>query len=289
MPRYKTIKATLLATAALCATVPFNMGGCADTTAAIGGMVGGQQGSVLGRSAGTLGETSQLKEKDELAMGETVAATVTSQYPIVKDSKLNQYVAMVGLTLANSTKRPDGNWLFAVVESDQVNAFSGPDGFILVTRGAIAQMRDEAELAGVLAHEITHVLDSHGLEAAKKAGYTSALANLANLNERSSAFSDLAGGVADTVLKKGYDRKQEDEADEGAVKLVYATGYDPNSYLHFIQRIAQQQHGGGGGVMSTHPGAAERATKIAAEIQQLNVTKQGAVLADRFQRMTKTP
>ena len=69
----------------------------------------------------------------------SVAMAVTSRYPIVRDNQLNQYVTLVGLTLANSSNRPDANWLFAVVDTPEVNAFSGPDGYILLTRGLIRQ------------------------------------------------------------------------------------------------------------------------------------------------------
>ncbi len=281
-------KLTFLTTIALAATVPFNMGGCADTASQFGGAIGGQQGAVIGRSLGGAGEAASLSQKDEQAMGESVAAAVTTQYPVVKDAKLNQYVALVGLTLANASKRPDGNWLFAVVDSNEVNAFSGPDGYIMITRGALKEMRDEAELAGVLAHEISHVLDEHGLKAAKQAGITSSLANLSNLDQRSNAFGELASGLADTVLNKGYGRQQEDEADADAVKLMISTGYDPNSYLHFIERIAKSQGSARGAsvLMKTHPGAAERADKIRKRISELAPAKQGAVLRERFAKMT---
>src|SRR5256885_606615 len=127
-------------------------------------------------------------------MGESVAMAVTTQYPIVKDEKLNQYVTLVGLTLAARSSRPDANWLFAVIDTDEVNAFSGPDGYILVTRGAIRQMQDESQLAGVLAHEMTHVLEKHGLKAVQQAGYADALGTLAQGSRDTAAFSQVTNG-----------------------------------------------------------------------------------------------
>ena len=208
----------LLAMSSLIATVPFNMGGCAAVTSQIGEAVGGREGAAIGNSAGRLVENESIGEKDEQAMGESVAMAVTTRYPIVKNQKLNQYVTLVGLTLANSSRRPDGNWLFAVVDTNEVNAFSGPDGYILITKGLIGQLHNEAELAGVLAHEMSHVLDKHGLQAVKQAGRASALASLAQADERLSAFSQVTDSLADTILVKGYGRDQEDQADADAVK-----------------------------------------------------------------------
>src|SRR5258708_981953 len=161
---------TLIALIAIIFTTPFNMGGCADTTSQLGQAIGGRQGEAIGGAVGSFAETESLGEKDERAMGESVAMAVTTRYPIIQNDKLNQYVSLVGLTLAANSPRPDGHWLFAVVDTPEVNAFSGPDGYVLITRGAIAQMKDEAELAGVLSHEMSHVLDKHGLAAVKQAG-----------------------------------------------------------------------------------------------------------------------
>src|SRR5207302_9232565 len=124
----------ILMTAALVCTVPFNIGGCSDVTSAVGGAVGGRQGEALGRGAGQFAEAESINESDQQAMGESVAMTITSRYPVVRDQQLNQYVTLVGLTLANQSSRPDGNWLFCVVDTPEVNAFSGPDGYVMLTR-----------------------------------------------------------------------------------------------------------------------------------------------------------
>lgn len=280
---------TLLATLGLCATVPFNMGGCSDVTAAVGGMVGGQQGESYGRALGHGVESQALSERDERAMGESVAMQVTARYRIDPDTKLNQYVVLVGLTLANASPRPDGNWYFAVVDDQQANAFSGPDGYIFITRAALRQMRDESELAGVLAHEMTHVLDHHGLNAAKSRGLKSAGTEAAGTamqqNAQLSQFTSAVNGVGDVVMNAGYDQPQENQADAGAVKLVAAAGYDPNGYLNFLTRVAQeqQQAGGRGGAFSTHPNAASRVAKVRQEIAAMG-SRGGATLRGRFEK-----
>lgn len=283
------MKTTLLLLLLLSLTIPFNMGGCSDITSAVGGAVGGRQGEALGRAGGQYVEAEAINDSDQQAMGESVAMAVTSRYPIVRDNKLNQYVTLVGLTLANASNRPDANWLYAVVDTPEVNAFSGPNGYILVTRGLIGQLHDESELAGVLAHEMSHVLEKHGLAAVKQAGRARAFSSALQANDRLAAFSDTTNGLVDTILVKGYDRNQEDQADARAVRLLINAGYDPLGYDNFLTRIAREQRGnseGGGGVMSTHPGAAERAKKVRQLIDQLAPAKQGAINRDRFEKMT---
>src|SRR5256885_3085784 len=141
--RIRLLAIPVLMTAALVCTVPCTMGGCSDVTSAVGGAVGGRQGEAIGRGLGQEAETMSINEGDQQAMGESVAMTITSRYPVVRDQQLNQYVTLVGLTLANQRTRPDGNWPFFVVDTPDVNAFSGPDGYVMLTRGLIRQLHDE--------------------------------------------------------------------------------------------------------------------------------------------------
>src|SRR6185436_10736392 len=103
----------------------------------------------------------------EDGMGQSVAVSLTNQYQLTRDTALNKYVSLVGLAIVNASDRPVGNWEFGVLETNDVNAFAGPNGYIFVTRGALSRMENEAQLAGVLAHEVTHVLHHHGLQAVK--------------------------------------------------------------------------------------------------------------------------
>ena len=286
--RRSLLAAPLLATAALAMTVPFNMGGCADLTTQIGQAVGGDKGAAIGGALGKGAEAGDLSEKDELAMGESVAMKITTVHPLVTNRKLNEYVTLIGLTLANASSRPDGNWVFGVVDAPEANAFSGPDGFVMLTRGLIGQLHDESELAGVIAHEMSHVLDKHGLKAARQAGMIAAGVSALGADKNLAQFSQGADNLADIVLKKGFGREQEEQADGDAVKLLVMTGYDPHGYLNFIERTAKAQGAGGSSLMSTHPGAADRAVKIRQKIETSKNLKQGAaVLRDRFESMTK--
>ena len=112
-------------------------------------------------------DARQLSEADEDELGKSVAILITNRYPPSDDKKLIQYVNLVGYTLVESSRKPDKQYTFGVLETDDIGAYSGPNGYVMITHGAIKSMQDEAELAGVLAHELTHVIDRHGLEAAR--------------------------------------------------------------------------------------------------------------------------
>src|SRR5687767_12680057 len=213
--RRAVIAGTLTAALAMLSLVPLNMGGCSGVGNAIGGAVGGTTGNLI-KAGGTAGEAMSLNESHEPALGQSVAVVVTNRYPLTNDTALNKYVGLVGLTIASITAQPDANWVFGVLESDEVNAFSGPSGYVMVTRGALRQMQDESELAGVLAHEIAHVVRKHGLTAVKNAGYQKALGQAATASQDAAQFSAIADGLTDVAFK-GYSREDEAQADETAV------------------------------------------------------------------------
>ena len=108
-----------------------------------------------------------MNESDEDDLGRTIAIAATNQWPLYDNTRLNKYVTMVGLTLADQTSNPGANWVFGVLDTPDTAAYSGPNGYIMITRGAIAAMQDESELAGVLAHEMSHVPNHDGFKAVK--------------------------------------------------------------------------------------------------------------------------
>jgi predicted Zn-dependent protease len=240
----------------------------------------------------------QLGDKDEDQLGKSVAILVTNRYRPVDNKKLVEYVNLVGYTLVSSSPWPDRTYVFGVLDTDDIGAYSGPAGYVMITRGAISAMQDEGELAGVLAHEMTHVLNQHGLRAARvaaqRAGYMDAAKSVLE-PVHATQFIDM--GV-DAVVRNGYDKPDEDDADMGAVQLLIATGYDPRSYAHFLSHIAAMQESAprqptqsevGTAVkqiMSTHPGIAERYQAVRQRIDGSGVSG-GATLRERFVAWTR--
>ncbi|HZL34834.1 MAG TPA: M48 family metalloprotease [Tepidisphaeraceae bacterium] len=264
---------SLTAAVVALAFVPFNMGGCSASNLNIGSIVQG---------GGKLIAAGSLSEKDEQGLGEAVAVRATNTYPIYPDQNLNRYVTLVGRTVGAASPEPKLKLYFAVLNTDKANAFSGPHGFIFITRGAIRRMHDESELAGVLGHEIGHVVKHHGLDAVKKAGYTDAFMTAAKGNVKQlEAFSNTTDALVDAAMNTGYGQPQEEQADAEGVKYVIAAGYDPDGYLHFLQRL-QQEQGAGGSPFGTHPGIKDRIKLVSEQIAKAHAGGQGQSLPERF-------
>ena len=260
---------SLLSLLGVVALTPFNMGGCAAGNMDIAGMVKG---------GGQVAQAWSLSEKDEPAMGESVVCAVTTQYPLSRDEKLNRYVNLVGLAVASGCPRHDINFCFAVLDTNEVNAFSGPAGYVMITRGAISRMNDESELAGVLAHEIGHVVLRHGYEVTKNAMQLQGASQLASSASRDSRFNGGADALVKTVVSQGWEQPQEFAADQEAVTYLVQSHYDPAGFERFLRKM----EAGGGNLMSTHPGKTERVKRVTAKIDQLKARGQGQTLADRF-------
>jgi predicted Zn-dependent protease len=231
-----------------------------------------------------------LGERQENAIGESVAVAITNRYQLVPNDNLQRYVMLVGLTVANSSPNPNAKWIFGVIDTPEVNAFSGPNGYVFITRGALMRMRDEAELAGVLAHEVGHVCHHDGLEqvrAAEGRGFVSE--GMQAGSGQVAQFAALADAGVDLLTKQAYSQPQELNADRMAVQITSAAGYDPSSYLHFLQRLQQEGSGGAGAgqLMSTHPNIGLRIQTVSGELR--NARQGGATLARRFASNTGMP
>jgi predicted Zn-dependent protease len=178
--------------------------------------------------------TTEIDEKQEVQLGQEWGAVLLGAAPLVADPNLQRYVNTVGRWLASHSERPDLEWRFGVLESDNLNAFATPGGYVFVTKGLALRMRSEAELAGVLAHEIAHVVQKHHLKAIQKGAWTQVGANVATeyLNQRtrspvgSMAGQQLVSGIKEIMLR-GLDKEDEFEADRMGVVIAARAGYDP--------------------------------------------------------------
>ncbi len=198
----------------------------------------------------------------EIAFGRTIAARILGQFDIVKDKQLIHYVNLVGRSLAFNSSRSDLQFYFTVLDTDFINAYSTPGGYVFITRGALQAMRNEAELAAVLAHEIAHISEKHIVKEFKiKAVDKSATAGLSQLLGSASssakvAFSQAVDNAVNLLLEKGFKQQDELEADRVALMLMAATGYDPMALGRFLKRTrhskVKARH------KSTHPPTSAR-------------------------------
>lgn len=185
-------------------------------------------------------ETTDEDVKTEISFGRDVAARVLGRTPLYKDKNQNRYVALIGTALASFSNRPELNYHFGVLDSDEINAYSAPGGYIFITRGALELAENEAELAAILAHEIAHIIERHIVDSLNiRAIDDSGVAGLGRLIGASSdtarvALTQAIDEAIKILFEKGYSQQQELDSDRIATMMLANAGYDPmalHSYL----------------------------------------------------------
>jgi predicted Zn-dependent protease len=211
---------------------------------------------------------------------------VLKTYPLAKKEKLQQYVTLVGNTVAAYSARPTLEWHFAVIQTPIVNAFSCPGGYIFVTTGAMMTMDSEAELAALLGHEIAHATQKHILKEVKRANTVSAGMDLAKSAASSGSFltdalGEKIGNLAyEKLFTTGLSRRDEQEADKIGVELAQSAGYKASEFVHFLETMKEKEGSAEMKVLtSTHPRPQDRIPVIQAALKSADG---GAVLADRW-------
>jgi predicted Zn-dependent protease len=216
----------------------------------------------------TFSACASVSQEQEVQMGQQTAQQVNAQLPMVQDATVNAYVNSLGTSIARTTSRADLDWHFAVVNSDVINAFAVPGGYVYVNRGVIARASNESELAGVLGHEIEHVVRRHSVKQMEQAqganvGVGLACALTRVCENQAAAAAIQVGGTA--VFAK-FSRGDEVQADEGGFNNVIRAGINPRGMLTFFQKLlAEEQQSGGGNAsawFADHPGTQDRIADI---------------------------
>ena len=201
-----------------------------------------------------------------------MAAEVNSQLPLVRDPQLRGYLSQVGQSLAEVSGRPGLDYRFYLVNSAMVNAFALPGGHVYVTRGLVERTRDGGELAGVLAHEIGHVAERHGVEKLQRYLRTgtliSTLYNLLPFGEPS-LLQQNPTQLAGILWSAQHSREDEKEADRLAVEYLVRAGFDPGSIVSFMETLVAEEEDDASPLsawFSTHPLTADRIVETRREI-----------------------
>jgi len=216
---------------------------------------------------------------DEYHLGRATAAQLIAEYGLYNDEAATRYLNQVGQTLAEFSNKPEtySGYHFAILNSDDVNAFAAPGAFILVTRGLLRCAENEGELAAVLAHELGHIQREHALLAIQKSRNEKFLAVVGTEAAKTAAgdqraeVGNILDGMSDDVLaqlKNGYSKTQEAEADGDAVIILRSAGYDPNSMIGLLQKMESQLKPGHADFSSTHPKTADRIASIRSKITE---------------------
>lgn len=249
--------------------------GAADLIASTG-KVSHEDAQAIVKTAEVLRSTfADITEEEEYYIGRATAALILAKYKPYRNEALNAYVNAMGTALSYYSDRPEtyAGYHFLVLDTDEVNAMAAPGGFIFVTKGLIKRCGDEETLAAILAHEIGHVAERHGLQSIKKSRLIDAFKVLGNeasqrldseeLTKLTGLFEGVLGDVVETLVERGYDRKFEYEADKLALSCAVRTGYSPGGLAEFLVGMEEQKPSGpAAGWFKTHPSPADRLARV---------------------------
>src|SRR6195256_3206635 len=223
---------------------------------------------------------NKFKPEEDVQLGRQAAQQAEQQMPILRDAQATEYLSTVGERLVAAIpaefQHPEFHYYFKIVNASDINAFALPGGPMYVNRGMIEAAHTEGEMAGVMAHELSHVALRHGTAQATKAQKYGLLAGILGIGGQilggpAGAAAQIAGqGVGVYFLK--FSREYETEADILGAQIMARAGYDPHDLANMFQTIERQSGGGGGGFLSDHPSPANRYARIQQEARYLRVT-----------------
>ena len=219
-------------------------------------------------------EFSDIGPAEEHSIGRAVSAEIFGRQRALDGEELNLYVQSVGQAVAAASERPEtfGGYHFQVLDADEVNALSTLGGFVFVTRGLLARLESEDELACVLAHEVAHVASRHAVEAIRKNRRMKGALEIASTASKAFGSDPAAArrldalrgntkAVMDVLLVTGYGHDKEFEADAQGAAIAARAGYDARALRAAIERL----EGSGapkGGLFKTHPSVEERLERL---------------------------
>jgi beta-barrel assembly-enhancing protease len=236
----------------------------------------------------------QMEERvaQEKQVGRTLAARLTTKYSLVKSKEAEEamkYLFLLGNSIGSTSSRPELTFQFGILDDDNVNAFSCPGGYILISKGALRAIDNEAELAYVLAHEISHAVLSHSIKIEQKGGFVEFIANflsggggLVNL-----AIKQASAEMEKMLLEKGREKELEYDADQaGIVYSAVTMGYDYRSAVNFLKRL-EADTVNTKTLVNTHPPYSERIDRIIQFSKQQGLPQSGKINKGRYTRYIK--
>ena len=200
-------------------------------------------------------QVSNISDEQEVEIGKQTNQQVLQQYQLYDSPQIQQYVSNLGQELLNSSDSRDIPFTFQVVASDEVNAFATPGGFVYVTTGLLETAENRAQLASVMAHEIAHINERHGIDGLKQAVAAQGIANTVGVD--SNTLAQMAYQLAVDLPQS---RSFEYEADRSGLEILQQAGYPPQAFANFLAKLE-----GGGGTpefIRTHPTSKNRIEAI---------------------------
>lgn len=204
-------------------------------------------------------QVSNISDEQEIEIGKQTNEQVLSQYPLHDDPQIQQYVSNLGQQLVNNSNSRDIPFIFQVVDSDEVNAFATPGGYVYVTTGLLEAAENEAQLASVMSHEIAHINQKHGIKGLKQAVAAQGIAKAAGVETE--ALAQIAYKITFDLPQS---RSFEYEADNQGLEILQQSGYPASAFAQFLEKL---KGGGTPEFLRTHPSSNNRIQAIAAQSQ----------------------
>ena len=210
-----------------------------------------------------------ISDREERQLGEQVSASLLQKYGVYQDKDVTKYVTLVGNVLARQSSRPDLDWTYIILDTDGVNAFATPGGLVHVTRGLLGLVKNEAELSGILGHEITHITAKHTIRAIQQAKGFSVASDLAGGGSlRDRIVAEMARRAFTLILNGEFSRDDENESDKAGIQLANKLGYAPSGLVDVLKKIDARNAGREerNGMFASHPAAKDRIAKLDEQI-----------------------
>jgi len=269
----------------------------------IGAQVAGAAGYIDPNTAAAISQSSQaimsaaedITPEQEYYIGRAVAANILSGYKIYEGNPaMTAYLNRICSSIIINSPRPDiyNGYHVMLLDSNEINAFATPGGHIFVTRGLFSSAKSEDALAAVIAHEIAHIQLRHSIKAIRTSRITQALlvtgasaasaATGSDVNELTDIFNESVGEIVTTMVNNGYSQTQEFDADNVALSLLAATGYNPSSLIEMLNELNRIQRSQPGGFNKTHPTPAQRITNAEKSVGKYKITDTRSYRQARF-------
>jgi len=242
------------------------------------------------KGLGVVEALQPIGEEEEITLGEAVAVEAFSRFGgEYSNQAWTRYINLVGETIAEVSDRPTLNYHFAILNSTEQNAFAAPGGYIFITVGLLKTLKNEAELAGVLAHEVAHVTKQHMLETIRRGAVLGSVSEftLTAMKKNPEMFSSVIDEMTEVLFTKGLDKDKEFEADVVGVDYAYRAGYHPQGLRDYLQTLSKEEGHVQSKFFTTHPSTTVRISKIDSLLRDYSDIQGLPFLTKRFQQYLK--
>jgi len=241
-----------------------------DTYLGSKGVSSEQRNSLIKLSTNFVKSMEDITPEQEYYIGRTVSANLFSRYKPYNNLKAQSYINQIGYQLSYASELPNtyGGYHFQILDSDEINAFAAPGGFIFMTRGILRCAHSEDAVAAIIAHEIAHITNRHGLRSIKSSRWSEMGSLLAieatkhytneNVATLVKTFEGSITDIMNTMVVNGYSRDYELEADQTAVKILEKSGYDSSAITKMLNEMETKIKPGERDFASTHPSPSDR-------------------------------